>query len=482
MPIRPVVANKNGGGQFRGPEGYKQSAEYQIELFNEGISPVAVVSAPYGLTDKLIEAEEPFYPGEVSIKDISDNIREISEPVIKELGSVNGHDAERDIEAEIKDLRELLEGRSDSDKYRTHAKGERISGILLKYNIREQGFDAVWFDGYDMIRASPLGEILPGTFFEIIPNALNGHLNPRLYRIPIVCGFGAREIGTDRYIQLGRNSSDYTGAAVAKAMNADRYEIIKEEVVFRADPKFLREAYGGKISEELEKILKLSKLSYSEGVELTSKGAKVVHPMAIDLCEEAGIPIHVKTLGKNSECTVIGKESETSKNNPVAALYVSTIPVISVKDRKMATPEGRGYLSDTSRILANQDVDVINTSDSSTSLSLIVSKDENNGFPIETIMDGMLGEIGRHPSGIIQDEVGYICIVGEGMKDRPGTTSRMLDVLKKKGISIRAISQCDEHADTPAINISISPEYINAAIREFCDAGIFSTEFWENGR
>lgn len=478
MPIRPVVADKNGGGQFKGPEGYKQAAGHQIELFNDGFSPIAIVSAPYGLTDKLIEAEEPFYPGEVSIKDISDKIREISEPVIKELGSVNGHDAERDIETEIKDLHELLEGRSESDKYKIHAKGERISGILLKYNIREHGFDAVWFDGYDMIRASPLGEILPGTFFEIIPNALNGHLNPRLYRIPIVCGFGAREIGTDRYIQLGRNSSDYTGAAVAKAMNADRYEIIKEEVVFRADPKFLREVYGGKIPEELEKILKLSKLSYSEGVELTSKGAKVVHPMAIDICEEADIPIHVKTLGEDSEYTVIGKESETSRDSPVAALYVNTTPVISVKDRKMATPEGRGYVGDIGRVLANQGIDIINTSDSSTSFSTIISKDENNGFPIKTIMDGMLWERGRHPSEIIQDSVGYICIVGEGMRERPGTTSRILDVLKKKGISIRTISQCDEHADTPAINISISPDYINAAIREFCDAGIFSEEFW----
>jgi aspartate kinase len=481
MPVREVVVDKVGGGILRDAEGYRKAAEYQIKLFNDGYSPVAFISAMKGVTDMLIDAEEPVDPGPRSIKKLRDGLESLYFPILeKNLGSDNRERARRDLTEDIDELLYLLGRRNEGDKWRIHAKGERDSAIMMMYHIMEGGYDAVWFDGYDMIIATPVGAIKEETYYRSIPGKLMKHLNPRLMRIPIVCGFGAREAGTDNYITLGRNSSDYSGAGGAKSLRAVRYEIIKEEpTVFRVDPKLLRNkhVYGFRVSKKAIGRFRLDKLSYSEGVELTSKGAKVVHPMALDLCEKSGIPIIVKNLD-GGEHTLISKDSVTSYDSPVAAMHAAVLPILTVEDRRMSTPEGRGYASLISGILAENDVDIHNITDSSTTASHIISRDECNGFPVDEVIEGMLRDSGHVPSKVIKDNIGYICIVGDGMKERPGTTADITGLLKGMGISLRTFGHCDEYADVPALNIGVSIDDFYKAVKGFCDEDIFSKDFW----
>jgi aspartate kinase len=488
MPVRDVVVDKIGGGVLRDSVGYQRAAEYQIRLFEERYSPVAFVSAMHGVTDMLVGAEEPIEPGPESIKKLRNELEGLYFPILeKNLGSENSARARRELIEDIDDLCYLLGRRDEGDKWRIHAKGERHSAIMMKYHIREGGYDALWLDGYDTIIATPVGAKQAGaikqeTYYRSIPGKVMKHLNPRLMRIPIICGFGAREAGTGNFITLGRNSSDYSGAAGAKALRAVRYEIIKEEpTVFRVDPKLLRNkhVYGPRVSKETIERFRLDKLSYSEGVELTSKGAKVVHPMALDLCEVSEIPIMVKNLDDGGGHTLIGKDSVTNQESPVAAMHAAVLPILTVEDRRMSTPEGRGYESLISEIIAENEIDVHNMTDSSTTVSHIISKEENNGFPVDEIMGGMLRDSGHLPSKVIRDNIGYICIVGDGMKKRPGTTADITGLLKRMNISLRTVGHCDEHADVPALNIGVSKDDFYKAVKGFCDEGIFFKDFWK---
>jgi aspartokinase/homoserine dehydrogenase 1 len=99
--------------------------------------------------------------------------------------------------------------------------------------------------------------------------------------VPVVTGFiGATVDGVPT--TLGRGGSDYSGAIIGAALDADEIQIWTDvNGVMTADPRIVPNARS------------LHQLSYEEVAELAYYGAKVLHPKTVTPAVEKKIPVRV---------------------------------------------------------------------------------------------------------------------------------------------------------------------------------------------
>ncbi|MCP4428254.1 MAG: aspartate kinase, partial [Chloroflexi bacterium] len=151
--------------------------------------------------------------------------------------------------------------------------GEQMSVRILAAYLRQTGHKAQAIDATELIvtddnflNASPL--------FAETNEQVQERLRPLLAEgvIPIVTGFiGATQDGITT--TLGRGGSDYTGAILGQALQADEVWIWTDvDGVMSADPRLVTTAKS------------IATLSYREVSELAFYGAKVLHPKTMRPC------------------------------------------------------------------------------------------------------------------------------------------------------------------------------------------------------
>lgn len=113
---------------------------------------------------------------------------------------------------------------------------------------------------------------------------------------------------------LGREGSDFTGAVFAYCCNADSLTIWKNvEGVMTGDPSVF------------DNVNLIERLSFTEAIEMTYYGAKVIHPKTIKPLQNKSIPLHVKSfIDPDKQGTTISQEQ------------IITYPPIVVLDKDQA--------------------------------------------------------------------------------------------------------------------------------------------------
>jgi aspartate kinase len=115
--------------------------------------------------------------------------------------------------------------------------------------------------------------------------------------VPVVTGFiGATEDG--RITTLGRNSSDFSGALVARVVEAEELVIWTDvDGIYTVNPHDSEEA---KLFDEL---------SYDEAHALAASGAKVLHPNVLPLAAQTEMTVWVRnTFKPHTRGTRIGSQ------------------------------------------------------------------------------------------------------------------------------------------------------------------------------
>jgi aspartate kinase len=158
--------------------------------------------------------------------------------------------------------------------------GERASMALLAMAVQELGVEAVSLTG------SQSGIITNdrhsgARILEVRPYRVQDELERG--RVVIVAGFQGvsyrREVTT-----LGRGGSDTTAVALAGALGAEHCEICSDvEGVFTADPRIISAA-------EL-----LDSISHEACLELTTHGAKVLHPESVEFARKLGVALYARS-------------------------------------------------------------------------------------------------------------------------------------------------------------------------------------------
>jgi len=304
------------------------------------------------------------------------------------------------------------------------ATGEMVSSTLLAMALKEFGYPAVSLSGaqagIQTDAAHSRARILKVEAKRIIKELERGN-------IVIVAGFQGITQNMDTST-LGRGGSDTTAVALAVALRAKRCETYTDvEGIYSADPRFLPEAY------------KLAEIGYEEALELTSFGAKVLHPRAVELAEYYNMPVLVASSFTDSPGTLIhGGVSMEVRNKARSIAHdtdVAKITVVGVPDQPGIAARIFGALAEKG---ISVDTIVQNAARSgNTDLSFTVHQDDLRAAT--AVLEPLAAEIGAREQQS-DTNLGKVSVIGTGMLDTPGYAARMFRALAEAGINIEMIS------------------------------------------
>jgi aspartate kinase len=243
-----------------------------------------------GVTDELIELTDLYVFGheEAFRRGVADfgvrhleTLREMQLPERVELDAEEG--MQRLLDAFAVYANELS-GPLQPDQYDCIVSyGERLSSYLLSRALLAVDVPSHMVFGSDVLVTDRMfGNAR--VIHEYSSEKTRAILDPLVRRgiVPVVTGFfgGTRD---GRIAILGRGGSDYTAAALASFLDADKLTLWKNvDGVFTSDP--VRDPHA----------VLLPKLSYAAATEIAMGGARVLHAGTIDPVRSKMIPIEVR--------------------------------------------------------------------------------------------------------------------------------------------------------------------------------------------
>jgi len=245
--------------------------------------------------------------------------------------------------------------------------------------------------------------------------------------VAIIPGF--QGISKSRDItSIGRGGSDATAVAIAKIFETDSCEIYTDvDGVYSTDPN------------KVPVAKKINKISYEEMLELSSLGAKVMQPSAIQAAMMYDIPLEVKSTFTNREGTKIFSQDNIDYTKAVTGVAYSKddakITLIGVEDKP-------GVAADIFEPLSKNQINVdmviqnVSADGKKTDLTFTIKR-EDKEKAISLIKNNQRM---KYKSIKMDDKVSKISIVGAGMVATPGVTYRMFRSLSEEKINILAIS------------------------------------------
>tara|TARA_B100001123_G_scaffold433746_1_gene559054 strand:- start:2355 stop:3569 length:1215 start_codon:yes stop_codon:yes gene_type:complete len=303
--------------------------------------------------------------------------------------------------------------------------GEQVSSSLLAGALMDLGIKA----------RSWLGWQIP-----VITN--NNHTSSQIMKIKteeilsfiskkgvaVIAGFqGVSKEG--RITTLGRGGSDLSAVAIAKFFQTDSCEIYTDvEGVFTTDPSINKKAK------------KIDKISYEEMLEMSSLGAKVMQPHAVQASMIDDIPLHVRSTFSEKPGTRIVSDSQVDYKKVVTGIAYSKnnakVSIVGVVDKpgvaaEVFEPIGKNNI--------NIDMVIQNTS--------LDGKKANITFTIKREdLKKTLSIIKKNKKKLNynkithDDKLAKVSIIGAGMIANPGVTYKMFRSLADEKINILAIS------------------------------------------
>ncbi len=304
--------------------------------------------------------------------------------------------------------------------------GERQSVALLAMALHDRGVAATSLSGRQA-GMTVTGRYGSGVISEVRPERIHKLLGQG--HVVIVAGFqGMNALGD--VITLGRGGSDTTAVALAAALHADRCEIFTDvDGVYTADPRIVKGAR------------RIPLISPAEMAEMAWRGAKVMHPRAVELGALYGVEIHVRSSFEEGPGTVIreGKNLESLETRETLAGIVHDTDVSRVALNGIRT--GPGTLSRVFAPLAEAgiSVDVIVESGTKEGKADVAFTVRRADFAESRRLAGeVAATLGGEVEG--EEDLGKVSVVGTGMLNRPGYAARMFASLGGAGIPIRMVS------------------------------------------
>lgn len=293
--------------------------------------------------------------------------------------------------------------------------GEIISAVMLTGMLQSASIPAVALTGGEagILTDSQFGR---ARIIEIRTETVLRHL--REGKVVIVTGFqGKTEAG--QLTTLGRGGSDTSATALGAALHAERVDIYTDvNGILTADPRIVENARP------------LAVVGYTEICNMARQGAKVIHPRAVEIAQQARIPLRVRSTFTDDEGTLV-----TDKFDPVHGALV--------RDRHVT---GVAHVSGITQI-------TVQVKDGHNDVQLqvfqamarhLISVDFINVTPggaVYTVFDhdaeqavAVLRSIGYEPAAV--SGCAKISVIGGGMNGVPGIMAKIVEALTEQGVPI----------------------------------------------
>ena len=425
-------------------------------------NPVIVLSAMSGVTNLLSAMADKAAQGGT----FSHELKEIEErhfEVIKELLAVpKQNPVFTKLRILFNELEDLLQGvlilRELTPRTRdlVLSYGERCSTFMISKIAGQKSDDDVYVNAADVIKTdSTFGQARVNMeLTEILIRDLYKN-NPG--KMLFVTGFIASN-GEGRITTLGRGGSDYTAAIFGSALNAEEIEIWTDvNGMMTADPRMVKKAFS------------LPELSYTEAMELSFFGAKVIYPPTMIPAFMKKIPIVIRnTFEPEFPGSVIRHDCE---NSSLAIKGISSINDISIINLEGSGMVGKaGFSGRLFSLLAREQINVILITQSSSEHSITFAIHPADAVRAQQLIEQefeleLLAK--KIESPVFEQGLSVLAIVGENMKQTPGISGKLFHSLGRNGINVRAIAQGSSEYN---ISVVISREDLNKGLNAVHDA------------
>lgn len=391
---------------------------------------VVVVSALGGITDKIVNAAKMAALGSDFYQDELEAIRERHFDVVTELFERPSGVME-EIGPLLQELEQVMMGVTLVNELtpktmdRLLGMGERLSSLIISRYFGCELKDASGF----ILTDSQFGK---ATVDFAKTNAQIKSCFEQFHGVAIVPGFVAKNKAGE-YTTLGRGGSDYTAAIIAAALDVDSLEIWTDVDGFMtADPKVIRKAYT------------IPVLSYTEAMELSNFGAKVIYPPTILPVYKKGIPVHIKnTLRPEADGTLITQSAANGRERPIKGISsISRIALLTVQGIGMVGVAGISMRLFTA--LAKEKINVILISQASSENTISIAIEEHSAeVAEEAIRKEFAHEIASDQINkvVVENNLSIVAIVGENMKHSTGIAGKLFTTIGRNGINVSAIAQ-----------------------------------------
>jgi len=430
--------------------------------FKNQEKPVIVLSAMGGVTNLLASMAEDASEG----KEFTAALAELEKrhfDVVKSLLDVqNQNPAFTRLKIHFNQLEELLQGvltlRELTPKTRDQilSFGERCSTIMVSKIAAQHFKDVLFVDAAEVIKTdSAFGNAKVNTELSemLIRNLYEANKDKMLIVTGFIAGNDAGQTTT-----LGRGGSDYTAAIFGAALNAKEIQIWTDvNGMMTADPRMVKKAFS------------LTELTYTEAMELSYFGAKVIYPPTMIPAFLKKIPIVIKnTFEPEFEGTVIRHDCKASSLPIKGISSINNISILNLEGSGMVGKSG--FSGRLFSLLAREQINVILITQSSSEHSITFAVQPQDTERAKQVIEQefeleLAAKKLEHL--VIEKNLAILAIVGENMKQTPGMSGKLFHALGRNGVNVRAIAQGSSEYN---ISVIISANDLSKALNAVHDA------------
>jgi len=340
--------------------------------------------------------------------------------------------------------------------------GERLSAVLLARFLALTGTKAIAVNGGEVIvtdavfgNASPQMEATRAKCAATLAPAIAQGI------VPIVTGFnGATADG--RPTTLGRGGSDFSASILAAALDAQELWIWTDvDGIMTADPRLVKD------------VAVLDEVTYAEAAELAYNGAKVLHPRTLAPLVEKRIPVWSKnSFAPHKPGTKIVSHFDEPKGAR-AVTSMSNVALVSMEPANAVLSGTRLMARSLDALaLANVEILVLTSSSYRQTFCFLIRKED-----VTTAMEALESNLsielahGYLKPIEVDENVGLLAVVGEGMRGTPGLAGRVFTAISRENTNIIAIAQGSSEL---TIGIIVRLDMLDKAVRavhEECQLG-----------
>ena len=343
--------------------------------------------------------------------------------------------------------------------------GEQVSIALLTMALHSLGQEAISLTGAQVGIVTE-ADHSRARILNIRTERLQRHLDEG--KVVVVAGFQGVSPSSDFEITtLGRGGSDTSAVALAAALRASKCEIYTDVPgILTTDPRLVPEAQL------------MGTITCDEMLELASLGAKVLHPRAVEIARNYGVPLVVRSSWTDEPGTYVEAPARQPKAldglelvHPVDAIEFDTdqakVALLRIPDRPGVAARLFGEMAGQSLNvdLIIQSIHEGNTNDIAfTVVRANLPQAEAVAAAIAPVLRGNIADSSQAEI-FVDQQVAKVSIVGAGMIGRPGVAARMFSTLAAAGVNIQMISTSEVK-----VSCTVQIEQCDRAINALCQA------------
>ena len=395
-----------------------------------------VVSAMGGVTNQLLEMAQLAE----ARKDFSGLLRDLEKRHLTVISRLLPVKSQSPVIMKIKiwlnELEELLNGIAAVGELSPRTKdsmlsyGELCSAALVSGVLEQYLPQTVFTDARDLILTDSFWGNARVDFLHT-DSRIQDYFKGHQHSLCCITGFIASD-AAGHTTTLGRGGSDYTAAIIGAALGCEEIQIWTDVDGFMtADPRMVEKAFS------------LPEISYTEAMELSYFGAKVIYPPTMVPAFAHKIPIVIRnTFNKGFQGTFIREKTHSAGNIIRGIASVNDIVLINVQGSGMIGKSG--FSGRLFSALARDYINVILITQASSEHSITFAVRPEDAEKSKRVLEEEF-EMELHARKLdpprIEAPFSVVAVVGENMKHTPGISGKLFSALGRNGINVTAIAQ-----------------------------------------